>query len=73
MTKCIYIVGFGSIGKRHLHIIKTLLPNSMVFIVRHQYTEEQYTDFEKELIEGTMYIVPSINSFSKSVYCSSVY
>lgn len=39
MVKRLLIVGYGSIGQRHLHIARKLLPEADIRVMRHQYSE----------------------------------
>lgn len=36
MTKCILIVGLGSIGRRHAKVVRSLLPGVQIVALRHQ-------------------------------------
>lgn len=40
MIKRVLIVGFGSIGKRHLGLARELLPNADIRVLRHQITSD---------------------------------
>ena len=52
---CVFIVGFGSIGKRHLQIIKTVLPKCDVYVVHHDKPESKLGVMEKPLVKGVYY------------------
>ena len=73
-SKCIYIVGFGSIGKRHLQIIKSVLPNCKVYIVHHQHQHIKYTKDEDKLIQGTMFSYKdALNACNKTIPAELVF
>jgi len=43
--KRVLVVGFGSIGKRHVRIVKSLYPKIKIVVLRHSYCED--SDIEK--------------------------
>jgi predicted dehydrogenase len=58
----ILIVGFGSIGKRHLRLARELLPNADIRVLRHQATNEvhEYSNGSFSSIEESIAFAPQI-------------
>jgi predicted dehydrogenase len=58
----ILIVGLGSIGKRHLRLVRELLPNADIRVLRHQATNEvpEYSNGSFSSIEEAIAFAPEI-------------
>jgi predicted dehydrogenase len=58
----VLIIGFGSIGERHLRIARSLLPNADIRILRHQPSGEV-----PSLANGALYLIEDAVAFSPQV------
>lgn len=58
----ILIVGFGSIGRRHLRLARELIPNADIRVLRHQATDEvcNYSNGSYSSIEEALVFSPQI-------------
>lgn len=62
MIKRILIVGFGSIGKRHLHLARKLLPDADIRVLRHQ-----KTDLIPQYANGCLFSLEQAISFAPQI------
>ena len=60
--KRILIVGHGSIGKRHLRLVRASMPNSDIRVLRHSINDELL-----EFADGSFYDIDDACSFSPNV------
>jgi len=58
----ILVVGYGSIGKRHLRIVREQLPNATVMVLRHQPTQDipELADWVTSSLDETIAFKPEI-------------
>ena len=63
MTKRVLVVGFGSIGRRHLRILRQLIPDADIRVLRHsnsvlpEYADGVFTHIEDALAFGPHFAV----------------
>ena len=62
MIRRIVIIGYGSIGKRHLRIARETIPDAEILVLRHQHTTDipEFADYVSASVQEVLDFCPQI-------------